>query len=73
MRTATKTVIKLLTGAHSKRGGFFVMKRATSRVIGTSLFKRNALINHVININAINEFLNKTLWNHKVGLLLMGF
>lgn len=36
------------------------MKRATGRIIRTRLFKRHAFINHIDNINAIEEFLDKT-------------
>ena len=40
------------------------MEWATRRIIRTSFFERHAFINHIDNINAINEFLNKTFWNH---------
>ena len=46
------------------------MKRTASRVIRPRFFERNAFVNHVINIYAINEFLDKAFWNHILRLIV---
>lgn len=53
MRAAAKTMIKLLGGADSKTGRFFIMERATSRVIRTRFFQRDGFINHINHVYAI--------------------
>ena len=68
--TTTKAVIKLFSRAYCKRGGFFIMKRAASRIIRPCFFERNAFVNHVINIDAINKFLDKAFWNHILRLIV---
>lgn len=59
MRTTAKAVVKLFRWANRKAWRLFVVKRATSRVIGPSFFKRHAFINHVDNVHAIKQVLDK--------------
>jgi len=53
MRAAAKAMIELLGRTYGKTRGFFIMKRAAGRIIGTGFFERYAFINHIDNINAI--------------------
>lgn len=69
MRTAAKTMIKLLSGANSKAWRFFVMKRATGRVVGARFFKRDTFVYHIDDINAIQQFLYKTFRNQDLSAL----
>lgn len=69
MRAATKTMIKLFGRAYCETGGFFIMERAAGRIIGTGLFERHTFINHINNINAVQEFLNKA-FRDQIYLLL---
>jgi hypothetical protein len=64
MRPATKTMIKLFGLANGKRWGFFVVKRTAGGVIRPGFFKRNVTLNDIYNIEAIEQILNKTFWNH---------
>jgi len=40
------------------------MKRAAGRVVGARLFQRHALVHHIDDIDAIEQFLDEGLWNH---------
>ena len=51
--TAAKTMVELFGWADGKTRGFFIVKRATGRVVCTGLFKRDRFINHVHDIDAI--------------------
>ena len=66
MGSATKTVIKLLGLANRKRGRFFAVKRTAGGVICASLFKGDVTLNHIDDIETIEQILNKTFWNHSV-------
>ena len=61
MRTTAETMVKLFGRTYCKAGRFFIMERASSRVISTRLFEGYAFINHIDNLNAIEQLLNKTL------------
>ena len=65
MRAAAKAVINLLSGTDGKARRFFIMKRATCRIIRASFFQRNTFIYHVDDINTVQKFLDKRFWNHK--------
>ena len=64
MRAATKTMIKLLGGAYGKARRFFIMKRATRRVISTSFFKRHTFVDDIDDIDTVEQILNEAIWNH---------
>ena len=70
MCATTKAVIKLFSRTYRERWGFFIMKGAASRIICTGFFERNTFIDHVIDINAINQFLDKAFWNHILRLIV---
>jgi hypothetical protein len=71
MRTTTKTMIKLLGRANRKAGRFLIVERAAGRVIRTRFFKWHAFINHINNVNAIKQILNKTIWNQNTSTLFI--
>ena len=71
MRAAAKTMVKLLSGAYGKTGGFFIMKRATGRIISASFFKRNRFVYHIDNIDAIEQILNEAFWNQNTALCIL--
>ena len=63
MRAAAKTMVKLLGGANGKARQFFIMKRATRRIIGTCFFKRHTFVDNINNINTVKQILNEAIWN----------
>ena len=71
MRAATKTMIKLLGGAYGKARRFFIMKRATRRVISTSFFKRHTFVDDIDDIDTVEQILNETIWNQNAILPLL--
>jgi hypothetical protein len=64
MRTATKAMIKLLALANRKRGGFFVVKRATGGIIRARLFQGHIALDNIDNVEAVEQILDKAFWNH---------
>src|SRR5688500_3812469 len=56
---ATKTVIKLLGGAHGERGRFFAVKWTTRAEICTSFLERHVTLDDVNNVNAVKQFLDE--------------
>jgi hypothetical protein len=57
-------MIELLALAHGKRGRFFAVERAAGSVIRTGFFERHVTLDHVHDVEAIEQILNKTFWNH---------
>ena len=64
MRAAAEAMIKLLSLADGKRGGFFVVERATGDEIRAGLLERHVALDHIDDIEAIKQVLNEALWNH---------
>lgn len=64
MRTTTKTMIKLLGWAHSKRRSFLAVKRAARDVICARFFEWHVPLDDIDDIYAIEQTLNERLWNH---------
>ena len=57
----TKAVVELLIRADSKRRGLLFMKGAASGVIATCLFQFDPLVDHINDINAGEQVINKIL------------
>ena len=70
MRPTTKAMIKLLSWTYSKGWRLFIMKGTASRIVCASFFQRHTFVNHVIDINAIDQFLDKAFWNHILRLIV---
>jgi len=70
MCAATEAMIELLALADRKRRRFFVMKGTAGHVIGASLFQRNVTLDHVHDVEAIEQILNEAFWNHPAPLPL---
>ena len=64
MRAATEAVIKLLGLADRKRRGFFGVKRAAGSIIRARAFQLHMAVNHIDNIDAIEQILDERLRNH---------
>ena len=52
MRTATKTVIKLLGRTYGKTRGFFIMKGTQTHIVCATFFQLDVFTHHVNNVNA---------------------
>ncbi len=57
MGSATKTVIELFGGADSKRGTFFVVKRAKAKQVGPTLSQLHVTPDDVYDINPGEQIL----------------
>jgi len=64
MHTATEAMVELLGLADRKRRGFFVVKGAAGHKIGTCLFKRHVPLDHIHDVEAVEQILNEAFWNH---------
>ncbi len=60
---AAKAIVKLLFGLNAKRRGFFVVKRATRRIVFATFFQSHTLIDHVDNVSATQKIVDKALRN----------
>ena len=49
--------------ADGKGGGFFVVKRTAGDKICPGFFQRDIALNHVHDVEAVKQILNKTFWN----------
>jgi hypothetical protein len=63
MRTAAKTVIELLIGYDAEGGSFLVMEGTAGFVLMTGFFQRYTSINYVDNISAVEQIVDKPLWD----------
>src|SRR3990167_935221 len=63
MCAATKAMVELLGLADGKGGGFFVVKRTAGDKICPGFFQRDIALNHVHDVEAVKQILNKTFWN----------
>lgn len=64
MRAAPKTVIKLLGWTNRKAGRFFIMKWAQAHQICAAFFELHKFANHINNVDACQQILDKGLWYH---------
>ena len=64
MRAAAEAVIELLGLADGERRGFFGVERTAGDVVGTGLLERQVALDHVHDVEAIEQILNETFWNH---------
>ena len=64
MSATTKAMIELLGLANCKRRGFFVVERTAGNIIGACLFQWDVSFNHIHDVEAVEQILNETFWNH---------
>src|SRR3989338_10296820 len=64
MCAAAEAMIKLLGLTDGKGRGFFVVERAAGDVVGASLLERHMALDHVHDIDAVQQVLDKTFRNH---------
>lgn len=64
MPAAAKTMIKLLGRAYCEGGSFFIMEGTTRRKIGACFFEWQMTRDHIDDIDASEQILNKRLFNH---------
>ena len=64
MRAAAEAVIELFGLADGERRGFFSVERTAGDVIGTGLFERQVALDDIHDVEAIEQILNETFWNH---------
>ena len=62
-RATAKAIIKLLVWVNAERRRLFFVKRAASRVILAGLFQFYSTINDFHNIGAVEQGVDKALWN----------
>jgi hypothetical protein len=60
---ASKTLINLLAGCNRERGGFLVVKRAQTKVIGSPFLQFHEITYNLHNINAGKDLLYGLLRN----------
>ena len=64
MRPAAETMIELLGLTDGKRGRFFAVEWTTSDKIRSCFFERHIALDHVHDIETIEQVLYETFWNH---------
>jgi hypothetical protein len=64
MRAAAEAVIELFGLADGERRGFFVMEGTAGDEVGAGLFEREITLDHIHNVEAIEQILNEAFWNH---------
>jgi hypothetical protein len=57
-------VIELFGLADREGRGFFVMERTAGDEVGTGFFERQVALDHVHDVEAIEQILNEAFWNH---------
>ncbi len=67
VRAAAEAVIELLGRADGKRRAFLVMKRAQPHEIRAAFLQLDKTSHHVDDIDAVQQVLEKSMWNHKSG------
>ena len=60
--TAAEAVVELFLRVYGKRGGFFLMERATGRVILPGFFKLHAPIHDINDVGSIENLIYECLW-----------
>ncbi len=45
------------------------MKRAAGNVVGTSFLQRYGRVDHVNDVNTIEQFLDELFWYHGMGIM----
>jgi hypothetical protein len=56
-------MIKLFIRSNRKAWTFFIMKGATGLIISAGLLQGHTAIDHLDNVGAIDQIMNKMLWN----------
>jgi hypothetical protein len=63
MSAAAEAVIEAFIRAYRKGGRFLIVKRTATLVFTTRFFKRYAIANDFAQVYAIDQIINKVLWN----------
>jgi len=63
MNAAAETMIELLGLTDRKRRRFFVMEGATGHKIRACFFQRHIPLNHIHDVETVEQILNEAFWN----------
>jgi hypothetical protein len=64
MCATAEAVIELLRLAYGKGGRFFVMEWTAGNKVGPGFLEWQVAFDHIHNVEAIEQVLNETFWNH---------
>ena len=70
MCATTEAMIELLGLADRKRGGFFVVEWTAGDKIRAGLLERHVALDHIHDIETIEQVLNETFWNQVSTLFI---
>jgi hypothetical protein len=64
VHAAAEAVIELLGGADGERGRLLGVEGTAGEVVRTALLQRNVALDHVDDVDAMEQFLLERIWNH---------